>query len=169
MTDDAGQKLIMRPYPGSTPKEYGRVIFHNPAWCYGPAMSPAVHGHWHPRLLELLIEADTKLLFMSNDVDFVCTQFLAWCFRDRGVDPWYVAVHNLPDVAGDGGEAAVVRYTDVMRKIREWEHQPYLVNIDNAEITQGGRVVLARAQERSLQNQPNAGKTKGSEKTTWSG
>lgn len=124
------------------------VVFHNPAWCDGPAVSPMVHNHWRRPIVELLLDSQTP--FTTNDVDLACSRFIGWCYTTSEVDTLQLGVQNVterpdPETIEDQAvwdERLAAWYARLIRRLDAWK-VAVLVNLATHEITQNG-VVLWR-------------------------
>jgi hypothetical protein len=70
------------------------VVFHNPTWCDGPAVSPIVANRWTRPVVELLLQSETP--FSTNDVDVACARFVGWCSSRPEIDTFHMSVSNVP-------------------------------------------------------------------------
>jgi hypothetical protein len=128
------------------------VVFHNPDWCDGPAVSPMVHNRWPRPVVELLLDSQTP--FTTNDVDLACSRFIGWCYTNPVVDTSLLAVQTVterPDPEGIEDQAVWVErlaawYMRLMRRLSAWE-LAVLVNLATHEITQKG-ILLWRPEQR---------------------
>jgi hypothetical protein len=124
------------------------VVFHNPDWCDGPAVSPMVHNLWPRPVVELLL--DSQALFTTNDVELACARFIGWCHTNSEVDTLLLGIQNVteqpdPEDVEDQAvwnERLAAWYARVMRRLGSWE-LAVLVDLATHQITQNG-VVLWR-------------------------
>ena len=128
------------------------VVFHNPDWCDGPAVSPMVHNCWSRSVVDLLRESEAP--FSTNDVDLACSRFIGWCYTNPQVDTSLLGVCNVferPDPEGvehqaAWGEQLAAWYARLMHRLGTGE-LAVLVNLATLEIIQNG-VVLWRPESR---------------------
>ncbi|HVK16873.1 MAG TPA: hypothetical protein VM533_07980 [Fimbriiglobus sp.] len=116
------------------------VVFHNPAWCDGQAISPMVANRWTHSVVELLLQSEAP--FSTNDVDLACARFVGWCYSRPEIDTAQMSVSNVPgwpDPPGSGASRLASRYGRVIRWLEAWD--AVLVNLAALEITQSGAVL----------------------------
>ena len=120
------------------------IVFHNPDWCNGPAMSPMVRCHWNHPVVELLFESEAP--FSTNDVDLACARFIGWCYsHPDAVSFQLLSVSNIP---GRPDPERIENKLERNARLAAWYRDSIarlgasktavLVNMATLEITQGG-------------------------------
>ena len=125
---------------------FDAVVFHNPDWCGGPAVSPMVSSRWTRPIVELLLESTAP--FSTNDVDLACARFIGWCYANLASDRLLLGVQNVPELPdpeavenqGDWDARLAAWYQRVTCQLGGVDHV-VLVNLATLEITQSGIVL----------------------------
>lgn len=106
---------------------------------YERIFSPVVAPSSKKSALELILASES--LGHGNDVDMMCAHFVAWCSRHAN-DHGFLSVYNLPEIPwAEHLRERSGWYERLMNELARQQPQPYLVNVDNLEITQGELVI----------------------------
>lgn len=116
---------------------HGSVIFHSPGDLQASA---AVRGWWTKPLAKLLIKAGAAGGF-GNDVHDSCAAFVGWC-HSQSPSPGSFAVYSLPGLPWSGSDHDPWDwYERLMAEVAGWDPPPLLVDLDEFQITQRGKVL----------------------------
>lgn len=115
----------------------GLVVFHSPGELQVSAM---VYGSWDRPPLELVIESGAHAGF-GNDPHSVCAQFIGWLYSQSPV-PGIFHVLSLPGLPLSGEDFDQWDWYDrMMIELAANKNPPFLVDLDDSLISQGGEVL----------------------------